>query len=131
MPLGLNLAPLQFTTLVKELRDLASPRVRSSSEHMYLDDWLNRAMTFPKAAHVTLKLLRLIVLLGILLNFEKPALIPSQIFNYLGYRYDLMQDLVYPVQTRIDYLTQSHGQFRMGQALQGTGYPCLDRFPQQ
>ena len=102
LPFGLAIAPREFTKVAKELKRLALKV--GILIYQYIDDWLNQATTQDQASASTLKLLRLTRFLGWLVNQEKSDLVPSQIFTFLGYMFDLVRGVVFPSEKRFQNL---------------------------
>ena len=103
LPFGLSTAPREFTMIAKEVKWLALRRgIRS---HQYLNDWLVRAKSPQVCLQHTQKLLTLCKDLGWLVNEEKSELEPKQIFNFVGYQFDLEEGRVRPTQERWLVLT--------------------------
>ena len=94
LPFGLLMAPLEFTKVVKEVKLMA--QARGISLHQYLNDWLLRAPCRETCQRHTQTLLDLCRDLGGVVNLSKSELIPQQVFNFVGYRFDLSQGLVTP-----------------------------------
>ena len=74
--------------------------------HQYLDDWLLRAPCPETCLLHTRTLLDLCHRLGWVVNMIKSELVPQQVFNFVGYRFDLSQGLVKPTQERWIALSQ-------------------------
>ena len=68
--------------------------------HVYLDDWLMRASSPEEAERASQEMVSLLTSLGWMINYKKSELIPTQIFNFVGYQYDLSRALVRPTQDR-------------------------------
>ena len=97
-PFGLSTAPMEFTCLVKEVKLMAqSQGIRI---HQYLDDWLIQAPTKQSCHQGTQSLLALCQELGWVVNLQKSELEPKQVFDFVGYQYDLLNGLVKPTQNR-------------------------------
>ena len=101
---GLATAPLEFTKVVKEVKLMA--QARGIRIHQYLDDWLVRAPSQVTCLHHTRILLALCQELGWLVNLQKSELVPQQVFNFVGYRFDLLTGRVLPTQDRWTTLKQ-------------------------
>ena len=86
LPFGIAMAPLEFTRVVKEV-------------HQYLDDWLLRA----PSEEICLKQSKLVAFvqeLGWVINFQKSELKPTQNFDCLGYRFDLVSGEASPTEKK-------------------------------
>ena len=102
LPFGIATAPLEFTRVVKEVKFIAlSQGVRI---HQYLDDWLVRAKDPDSCARDVQKLINLVQKLGWIVNLKKSELRPTQDLEFLGYRFNLREGLVYPNQKKLDKL---------------------------
>ena len=104
LPFGLSTAPKKFTCVVKEVKLMAQARVIRI--HQYLDDWLIQAPTKEFCHQGTQYLLGLCQQLGWVVSLQKSELEPKQVFEFVGYRYDLSQGLVKPTQNRWESLLQ-------------------------
>ena len=104
LPFGLSTAPLEFTKVAKEVKLMA--QARGIRIHQYLDDWLLRAPCPETCLLHTRTLLHLCHRLGWVVNMTKSELGPQQVFNFVGYRFDLSQGLVKPTQERWIVLSQ-------------------------
>ena len=98
LPFGLSTAPMEFTVIAKEVKWLAMRQ--GIRIHQYLDDWLVRARSLQVCRQQTQSLVTLCKDLGWLVNQEKSELEPKQIFNFVGYQFDLKQGRVRPTQER-------------------------------
>ena len=74
--------------------------------HQYLDDWLVRAQCQETCRLHTQTLLALCHELGWVLNMNKSELTPQQVFNFVGYWFDLLSGRVLPTQDRWTTLQQ-------------------------
>ena len=104
LPFGLSTAPMEFTCVVKEVKLMAQSR--GIRIHQYLDDWLIRAPTRESCHQGTQSLLALCQELGWMVNMQKSELEPQQVFDFVGYQYDLLNGLVRPTQNRWEALQQ-------------------------
>ena len=103
LPFGLSTAPIEFTVVAKEVKLMALQRgIRT---HQYLDDWLVRASTHDTCLQHTQTLMTLCQELGWLVNKEKSELAPKQVFNFVGYQFDLKEGKVRPTAERWQTLT--------------------------
>ena len=98
LPFGLSTAPMEFTVIAKEVKWLAMGK--GIRIHQYLDDWLVRAKSHQTCLHQTQTLVALCRELGLLVNKEKSELEPKQIFNFVGYQFDLREGRVRPTTER-------------------------------
>ena len=98
LPFGLSIAPMEFTVLAKEVKLMAIHR--GIRIHQYLDDWLVRA----RSQHICLQHTQILVKmcqdLGWLVNLEKSELEPKQVFDFVGYQFDLRSGRVRPTPDR-------------------------------
>ena len=103
LPFGLSTAPMEFTVVAKEVKLMA---LRQGIRiHQYLDDWLVRASTLHTCLQHTQTLVTLCQELGWLVNKEKSELAPKQVFNFVGYQFDLKEGKVRPTEERWQALT--------------------------
>ena len=103
LPFGLSTAPMEFTVVSKEVKLMALQR--GIRIHQYLDDWLVRASTHNTCLQHTQTLITLCQELGWLVNKEKSELVPKQVFNFVGYQFDLKEGRVKPTPERWQTLT--------------------------
>ena len=68
--------------------------------HQYLDDWLARATSHQICLQHTQTLVALCRELGWTVNKEKLELDPKQVFNFVGYQFDLKEGKVRPIPER-------------------------------
>ena len=95
---GLSTAPMELTVVAKEVKLMALQR--GIRIHQYLDDWLVRALSPNTCLQHTQTLVVLCQDLGWLLNREKSELVPKQVFNFIGYQFDLKEGKVRPTLER-------------------------------
>ena len=98
LPFGLSTAPLEFTVVAKEVKLMALHK--GIRIHLYLDDWLVRAGSHQVCLQHTQELVQICQRLGWLVNLEKSELEPKQIFNFVGYQFDLKAGRVRPTPDR-------------------------------
>ena len=98
LPFGLSTAPMEFTVIAKEVKLMAMHR--GIRIHQYLDDWLVRAKSHPVCLQYTRNLLKICQDLGWLVNMEKSELEPKQVFDFVGYQFDLEAGRVRPTPDR-------------------------------
>ena len=96
-------APMEFTVVAKEVKLVAFQK--GIRIHKYLDDWLVRASTHHTCLQHTQTLVTLCQELGWLVNKEKSELVPKQVFNFVGYQFDLKEGKVRPTEERWQALT--------------------------
>ena len=87
LPFGLSTAPLEFTVVAKEVKLMAIHK--GIRIHQYLDDWLVRARSYQACLQHTQILVKICQNLGWLVNLDKSELDPKQIFDFVGYQFDL------------------------------------------
>ena len=90
--------------VVKEVKLIA--QAKGVHIHQYLDDWLLRAPSKEICLQHTQILLTLCQDLGWVVNLEKSELHPQQDFNFVGYRFDLVNSRVLPTQDRWNTLQE-------------------------
>ena len=103
LPFGLSTAPMEFTVVAKEVKLMELQK--GIRIHQYLDDWLVRASTHDTCLQHTQTLVTLCQELGWLVNREKSELVPQQVFNFVGYQFDLKEGRVRPTEERCQTLT--------------------------
>ena len=102
LPFGLATAPLEFTKVVNEVKLMA--QAQGIRIHQYLDDWLLRAPSPEICLQHTQTLLALCQQLGWVVNTTKLELVPKQVVNFVGYRFDLITGRVLPTHDRWEAL---------------------------
>ena len=103
LPFGLSTAPMEFTVVAKEVKLME--RQKGIRIHQYLDDFLARASTHDTCLQHTQTLVTLCQELGWLVNREKSELVPKQVFNFVGYQFDLKEGRVRPTEEHWQTLT--------------------------
>ena len=98
LPFGLSTAPMEFTIIAKEVKLMAIQN--GIRIHQYLDDWLVRATSHRVCLQHTQVLVKMCRHLGWLVNIEKSELEPKQVFNFIGYQFDLESGRVRPTPDR-------------------------------
>ena len=68
--------------------------------HQYLDDWLVRATSHQACLQHTQRLVEICQRLGWPVNLDKSELDPKQIFDFVGYQFDLKASRVRPTPDR-------------------------------
>ena len=104
LPFGLATAPLEFTVIVKEVKLMALHK--GIRIHQYLDDWLVRATSHQTCLQHPKILVQICQDLGWLVNLEKSELEPKQVFDFVGYQFDLQSGRVRPTPERWQNLQQ-------------------------
>ena len=104
LPFRLATVPLEFTKVVKEVKLMA--QARGIRIHQYPDDWLLRAPSPEICLQHTQTLLALCQQLGWVVNMTKLELVPEQVFNFVGYQFDLITSRVRPSQDRWETLQE-------------------------
>ena len=102
LPFGLSTAPMEFTVIAKEVKLMAIHK--GIRIHQYLDDWLVRATSPQTCLKHTQTLVKMCQDLGWLVNLEKSELEPKQVFDFVGYRFDLRSGRVRPTPDRWESL---------------------------
>ena len=95
---------MEFTIIAKEVKLIA--QARGVRIHQYLDNWLVRADSYTLCLKQTRDLVALCRELGWLVNLEKFELTPKQVFNFVGYQYDLVEGKVRPTQEKWEALRE-------------------------
>ena len=85
---------MDFTVIAKEVKLVALHR--GIRIHQYLDDWLVRARSHQVCLQHTQELVGTCQKLGWLVNLEKSELDPKQVFDFVGYQFDLRCGWVRP-----------------------------------
>ena len=98
LPFGLSTAPMEFTVIAKEVKLMATHQ--GIRIHQYLDGWLVRARSKQSCLRHTQILIRMCQDLGWLVNLEKSELEPKQVFDFVGYQFDLRSGRVRPTPDR-------------------------------
>ena len=98
LPFGLSTAPMEFTIIAKEVKLMAIHK--GIRIHQYLDDWLVRATSHQACLQHTQVLVKMCQRLGWLVNVEKSELEPKQVFNFVGYQFDLESGRLRPTPDR-------------------------------
>ena len=94
LPFGLSTAPIEFTEIVKEAKLMALHR--GIMIHQYLDNWLVRGRSHQVCLQHTRELVEICRKLGWLVNLKKSELDPKQVFDFVGYQFDLKCGRVRP-----------------------------------
>ena len=74
--------------------------------HQYLDDWLVRGRSHQVCLPHTQDLVKMCQQLGWLVNLEKSELEPKQVFDFVGYQFDLKSSRVRPTPARWQHLQE-------------------------
>ena len=94
LPFGLSTAPMEFTVVAKEVKLMALQR--GIRIHQYKDDWLVRARSHHTCLRHIETLVALCQELGWMVNREKTELVPKQVFNFIGYQFNLKEGRLDP-----------------------------------
>ena len=78
---------MEFTVIAKEVKLMAIHK--GIRNHQYLDNWLVRARSHQVCLQHTQDLVNMCQKLGWLVNLEKSELEPKQVFDFVGYQFDL------------------------------------------
>ena len=100
LPFGISTAPWLFTKVVLEVKKIVHRW--GIQLFQYLDDWLIQASSANDCLRHTEIVLRLCQDLGLVVNKEKSALVPTQRFLFLGYQFDLVSYVCTPPRLRFD-----------------------------
>ena len=98
LPFGLSTAPLEFTVVAKEVKLMATHK--GIRIHQYLDDWLVSTRSHQVCLQHIQDLVKICQELGWMVNLEKSELEPKQIFDFVGYQFDLRVGRVRPTPDR-------------------------------
>ena len=98
MPFGLATAPRIFTKFMSAIGSFL--HTRQIFIHMYLDDWLVRSQDKKILLKNQEFILSLLDKLGLLVNWKKSNLVPSQTIQYLGAIFNFQLGLIYPTEDR-------------------------------
>ena len=98
LPFGLSTAPMESTVVAKEVKLMATHK--GIRIHQYLDDWLVRAKSHQTCLQHTQTVVTMCRDLGGLVNVEKSELEPKQVFDFVGYQFDLRSGRVQPTPDR-------------------------------
>ena len=99
LPFGLSVSPYIFTRVLKTV--LIHIRRQGIQVHAYLDDRLQPSGTETLSWLHSRRLLRIVLDLGFIPNWEKSELVPVQKFGFLGARFHLESALIGPSLDRI------------------------------
>ena len=105
LPFGLSTVPLEFTVVVKEVKLMAM--LKGIRIHQYLNDSLVRAKTHQVCLQHTQELVKMCQDLGWLVNIDKSELEPKQVFDFVGYQFDLRSGRVRSTQDRWQSLQEN------------------------
>lgn len=100
LPFGVKIAPWLFTTVFKEVKPMAW--ALGVPLHQYMDDWLGTAMDAQTCRIRASAMIALCRELGIRVNPKKSDLVPRQVFDFLGYHFNLITFQVCPTVANTD-----------------------------
>ena len=86
LPFGLNIAPRVFTQMMKHAKKKFM--AHGVTLEMYLDNWIVYAESQEQCVQMTYKVISLAEDMGLLFNFPKSNLLPSQEIIYLGFKWN-------------------------------------------
>jgi len=109
LPFGLSTAPFIFTQVMGEVKSMA--HLRKILLYLYLDDWLVQIANFYMGIHQGRELLSLCQDLGLVINLEKSELLPAQVFDFIGARFNLKDALVLPKEENRRKVLSQIGEF--------------------
>ena len=98
LPFGLNTAPRVFSAVMKALKRWA--RQQGMLLFQYLDDWLQLHLITQVLSEHTMQLAKRCQRLGLIVNFEKSELDPTQQIVFLGDHLNFADGMIYPTQQR-------------------------------
>lgn len=110
LPFGLNTAPLVFTRLMNVITSYLHRQ--NIALFPYLDDWLIRNTEYLSTLHDVQSCLRVIISVGLIPNWEKSDLIPTQSFIFIGMEFLTAQNIVRLPRERLDSLIETVSLFR-------------------
>ena len=93
---NLSIQSTTVTVIAKELKLIQ----KGITIHQYLDDWLVRTTSHRDCIQHTRVLVKMCQDLGWMVNLEKSELEPKQVFNFVGYQFDLKSGRVRPTLDR-------------------------------
>ena len=102
---GLSTSPFVFTYLMNVIATFL--RKRAIILHPYLDDWLARNQCRRTLLEHRHYLMSLITSLGLIINYEKSELVPTQTFTFIGMEFLINLNLVRVPQDRIQKILQA------------------------
>jgi len=105
LPFGLTSAPRIFTKIMSVVG--AYLHKHQIQIFMFLDDWLLKSESQEHAEISMSRILQEILRLGLIPNWEKSSLTPTQDIEYLGTNFKLKEGKVLPTQERFSHLCQS------------------------
>ena len=99
LPFGLSIAPRIFTKILAPV--LALLRKALIKVHAYLDDWIMRLQCQSLGTRTAIVVVKLLRMLGWLINFPKSSLVPRVLFEFIGLEWDLHHGSIRPKLTKI------------------------------
>ena len=108
LPLGLSSAPRVFTKLLKPV--IALLRRQSIRCIIFLDDLLIMQQSQKSLKRTSQDILTLLQVLGFRINWEKSALVPTQMIQYLGLKVDSTQMTIALPKDKLRGIVQSCSQ---------------------
>ena len=123
LPFGISSAPWIFTKIFKQIAIIL--RRKQISIHQYLDDWLVKQFSRYMALQDKERTLTLCQELGCIINWEKSDLDPTQVFNFVGVTFDLVEGKVKPAKKKLQRLTAKAEPFFQAKAVPAQNWEAL------
>ena len=105
LPFGLSTSPFVFTLLMTVIA--THLRKRAIIMHPYLDDWLSRNQNRQTLFEHRHYIMYLITFLGLIINYQKSDLIPTQIFTFIGMEFLTYSNIVRVPHPRVQKLLET------------------------
>ena len=105
LPFGLSTSPFVFTLLMTVIA--THLRKRAIIMHPYLDDWLSRNQNRQTLLEHRHYIMYLITSLGLIINYQKSDLIPTQIFTFIGMEFLTYSNIVRVPHPRVQKLLET------------------------
>ena len=105
LPFGLSTSPFVFTLLMTVIA--THLRKRAIIMHPYLDDWLSRNQNRQTLLEHRHYIMYLITSLGLIINYQKSDLIPTQIFSFIGMEFLTYSNIVRVPHPRVQKLLET------------------------
>jgi ribonuclease HI len=102
-------APWLFTKIMASVK--VGIDLSRLSLFQYLDDWLGECLAKGICDEQAATLVKLCYTLGLMVNFKKSELIPSQRFTFIGIDFDLLEGKIYPTAKNVGKILDAVAQF--------------------